>query len=152
PSAYTKGDLDFIVTRVLELTYTASDLKPFAEDLDYDRAPFEWDEERRAQLRAELDAYYASIYGLTKDELRYILDPQDVYGPDFPGETFRVLKEREVKQYGEYRTRRLVLNAWDDLGLEPRNRDARYDADSLLSPSDAEAKLVLTQQTVRERS
>jgi hypothetical protein len=35
-----------------------------------------------------------------------------VYGPIFPGETFRVFKEKE-KQYGEYRTRRLVLEAWD---------------------------------------
>jgi hypothetical protein len=36
-------------------------------------------------------------------------------GHDFPGETFRVLKEKEEKQYGEYRTRRLVLEAWDKL-------------------------------------
>jgi hypothetical protein len=33
----------------------------------------------------------------------------------FPGETFRLLKEREIKEYGEYRTRRLVLEAWDRL-------------------------------------
>lgn len=116
------SDLDFIVPRVLELTYTAWDLKPFAEDLGYDGAPFAWDEERRGVLRAELDAYYAALYGLTRDELRYILDPQDVFGPDFPSETFRVLKERELRQLGEYRTRRLVLEAWDRLGLEPRNR------------------------------
>ncbi|MCA9741399.1 N-6 DNA methylase [candidate division KSB1 bacterium] len=77
--------------------------------------PFKWDEDRRALLRAELDAYYAHLYGLTRDELRYILDPQDVYGEDFPGETFRVLKEKEIKKYGEYRTRRLVLEAWDRL-------------------------------------
>jgi hypothetical protein len=32
-----------------------------------------------------------------------------------PGETLRVLKEKEEKQYGEYRTRRLVLKAWDEL-------------------------------------
>jgi hypothetical protein len=75
--------------------------------------PFIWHEERRALIRAELDARIARLYGLTRDELRYILDPQDVYGPDFPGETFRVLKEKEIKQYGEYRTRRLVLAAWD---------------------------------------
>ncbi|MBV5279714.1 MAG: hypothetical protein J0651_00070, partial [Actinobacteria bacterium] len=31
--------------------------------------PFRWDEVRRAQLRAELDAYYARLYGLTRDEL-----------------------------------------------------------------------------------
>jgi len=77
---------------------------------------FRWDEVRRAQIRAELDAYYARLYGLTRDELRYILDPKDVYGPDFPGETFRVLKEKEIRRYGEYRTRRLVLEVWDGQG------------------------------------
>lgn len=77
--------------------------------------PFIWHEERRAQLRAELDAYIAKLYGLSRDELRYILDPKDVYGPDFPGETFRVLKEKEERLYKEYRTRRLVLEAWDAL-------------------------------------
>ncbi|HEX2915795.1 MAG TPA: N-6 DNA methylase, partial [Chloroflexia bacterium] len=75
--------------------------------------PFIWNEERRAHIRAELDARVARLYGLTRDELRYILDPADIYGPDFPGETFRVLKEKEIKQYGEYRTRRLVLEKWD---------------------------------------
>ncbi len=77
--------------------------------------PFKWDEDRRAVLKAELDAIYAHLYGLTTEELRYILDPQDVYGPDFPGETFRVLKEKEIRNYGEYRTRRLVLEAWERL-------------------------------------
>ncbi len=78
--------------------------------------PFKWDEERRATLKAELDAIYAKLYGLTTEELRYILDPQDVYGPDFPGETFRVLKEKEIRKYGEYRTKRLVLEAWERMG------------------------------------
>jgi len=55
----------------------------------------------------------ARLYGLTRNELRYILDPKEVHGEDFPGETFRVLKEKEVSLYGEYRTRRLVLEAWD---------------------------------------
>ncbi len=109
--------------------------------------PFRWDEDRRAVLRAELDAYYARLYGLTRKQLRYILDPadltprelDDILDPyeevadpldpagyatrcaqsDFPGETFRVLKEKEMRQYGEYRTRRLVLEAWRRLaGLE----------------------------------
>lgn len=78
--------------------------------------PFKWDEDRRAVLKAELDAIYAHLYGLTTEELRYILDPQDVYGPDFPGETFRVLKEKEIRHYGEYRTKRLVMEAWERMG------------------------------------
>ncbi len=59
-------------------------------------------------------------YGLTRDELRYILDPKDIHGPDFPGETFRVLKEKEEKQYGEYPTRRLALEAWEILSKNRR--------------------------------
>ena len=90
-------------------------MRPWAEDLGYNGPPFGWDEARRAHLRADLDAAYAHLYGLTRDELRYILDPADIYGPDFPSETFRVLKEKEIRQHGEYRTARLVLAAWDRL-------------------------------------
>lgn len=95
-----------------EMALQVDDLSLFQ---DLAPPPFIWHEERRAVLRAELDALIAKLYGLSRDELRYILDPQDVYGPDFPGETFRVLKERELRQYGEYRTQRLVLAAWDRL-------------------------------------
>jgi hypothetical protein len=62
-----------------------------------------------------LVAYYTRLYSLTRDELRYILDPKEVYGEDFSGKAFRVLKEKEVKAFGEYRTRHLVLDAWDKL-------------------------------------
>ena len=41
--------------------------------------PFRWDEVRRAQIRAELDAYYARLYGLTRDELRHILNLKELY-------------------------------------------------------------------------
>ena len=115
PEAYTPQDIEFISSRVLELVYTAWDMQPFAQDMGYQGAPFVWNPERRAILRAELDAKYAKLYGLTRDELRYILDPSDVYGAEFPSETFRVLKNKEMKEYGEYRTQRLVLAAWDDL-------------------------------------
>jgi hypothetical protein len=115
PNHYTEADLAFIVPRVLELTYTAHDLKPWAEDLGHNGPPFEWNPNRRALLRAELDAYYARLYSLTRDELRYILDPADVMGDDYPSETFRVLKNSEIRAFGEYRTQRLVLEAWDRL-------------------------------------
>ena len=99
--------------RVLELTYTAWEMQPFARDLGNEGEPFRWDPERRALLRAELDAYYAYLYGLSKKELRYILDPKDVMGEDYPSETFRVLKDNEIRKYDEYRTQRLVLESYD---------------------------------------
>ena len=115
PDHYAETDFDFIVPRVLELTYTSHDLLPWVEDLGYSGPPFGFDPDRRAGLRAELDAYYARLYGLSRDELRYILDPADCMGEDYPSETFRVLKNNELRQFGEYRTQRLVLAAWDRL-------------------------------------
>jgi hypothetical protein len=124
PDSYSPPDMAFIAPRVVELTYTAWDLLPFAEDILAEvgveswnawfprnpvaansassaveglrPAPFPFDPERRALLRAELDAYYAKLYGLNRDELRYILDPADVVGEDYPTETFRVLKNNEL--------------------------------------------------------
>jgi hypothetical protein len=113
PAFFNHSYLSFITPRVLELTYTSSSMSSFAEDLGYVGAPFSWNEGRRAQLRAELDAWYAHAYGLTRDKLRYILDPADVMGVGYPSETFRGLKRNEIRLYGEYRTRRLVLDAWD---------------------------------------
>ena len=127
PSIYTDELLEKIVPRVLELTYTAHDLRPFYLDIVYENSywdlrtgryrdsPWLWNQDRRAVLRSELDAIYARLYGLTRDDLRYILDPSDMMGDDYPSETFRGLKSKEIRYLGEYRTRRLVLEAWDKM-------------------------------------
>jgi len=115
PSAFSSSDLTFIKSRVLELTYNSHAMRRWAEDLGHVGAPFEWNEPRRAILRAELDAFFALKYGLSRDELRYVLDPSDVRGPDYPSETFRVLKSNEEARFTEFRTQRLVLEAFDQL-------------------------------------
>jgi hypothetical protein len=103
PSTYTDSDCAFIIPRVLELTYTSHSVTPFARELGCNGPPFKWDKGRRAQLRADLDAFYARAYGLARDELRYILDPGDVKGSDYPSETFRVLKTNEIRRFGEFK-------------------------------------------------
>ncbi|GHT97681.1 hypothetical protein FACS1894142_2730 [Spirochaetia bacterium] len=97
-ASYVPPSLEFLAKQ----SFTPSVLEPFVFNPD-----------RRAQLRASLDARYAKLYGLSRDELRYILDPARVMGEDYPSETFRVLKDKEMTEYGEYRTGRLVLEAWD---------------------------------------
>ncbi len=124
PSSFGAKEFAFVVPRVLELTYTSHAMAPFARDLSYDGPPFTWNEDRRALLRAELDAFYARAYGLTRDELRYILDPEDAMGPGYPSETFRVLKTNEIRRFGEYRTARLVLAAWDAAECDKHGRKA----------------------------
>jgi len=113
PQYYSERDVQFIQSRSLELSYSSNAMAPLAKDFKKDDPPPPWDPERRALLRADLDAYYAYLYGLTRRELEYILDPKTVMGDDYPSETFRVLKENECKEFGEFRTQRLVLEAWD---------------------------------------
>jgi hypothetical protein len=72
--------------------------------------------DQRAQLMAEIDALVGhAVYGLTRSEMLYVLDPANLLGDDCGVETFRALKNRELREYGEYRTQRLVLDAWDEL-------------------------------------
>ena len=94
---------DWLLPRVLELTYTAWDLKAFAEDCGDGGPPFVWDSERRFQLRCEIDAAFFHLYGLSRDDTAYILD------------TFPVLKRSEKREHGEYRTKRVVLKTYDAL-------------------------------------
>lgn len=148
PRNYSSEDIAYLVPRVLELVYTSNDLSSFAADI-YANAdektqmtirdrymeagievveekhlrPFVWSNGRRPKVRAEIDAYYGHLYGLTRTEMRYVLDPKELFGSDFPSETFRVLMEREIKLQGEYRTQRLVLEAFDELANSDRFRD-----------------------------
>lgn len=119
-----------IVSRVARLCYFNHDLDGWAEELWNELSPkqqteipelgrkecFIYDPEKRAVLQAELDAIFAHLYGLDTEDLRYILDPEDICGKGCINETFRVLKDNELRQYGEYRTKRLVLEAWNKFG------------------------------------
>jgi hypothetical protein len=70
--------------------------------------------DERARLFAEIEVLVArEVFGLTRDELRYVLDPDNLLGQGSGIETFRVLRDREKRQLGEYRTQRLVQEAWD---------------------------------------
>ena len=94
---------DWLLPRILELTYTEWKLKAFAEDCGDDGPPFIWNPERRFQLRGELDAAFFHMYGISRNDTAYILD------------TFPVLQQSEVRTHGEYRTKRAVLETYDAL-------------------------------------
>jgi hypothetical protein len=108
PSTFTKTtpwghDLlkNWICRRVLELTYTAWDLEPFAKDCGYDGPPFIWDEERRFLLRCELDTAYFHLYGIKRNDVDYIM------------ETFPQVKDKDEKHHGTYRTKQTILCIYD---------------------------------------
>ena len=126
PSAYTPALTNFIVPRVIELTYTAWDLEPFARDVlvevgvaqwnawfpanPIDEAgtpqPFVWDEERRFDLRCDLDALYFHLYNISREDVDYIM------------ETFPIVKRKDEAEHGRYRTKEVILQKYDDLAGE----------------------------------
>jgi hypothetical protein len=93
----------FVRARVLELTFTSTRIRPYAQDVvgGDPGEPFRWLPERRHQIRAELDAAMLHLYGLDRDDAGHILD------------SFFVLRRYEERDQGEFRTKRLVLAAYD---------------------------------------
>ncbi|MDE0179426.1 MAG: N-6 DNA methylase [Gammaproteobacteria bacterium] len=106
---------DWFLPRVLELTYTAWNMKAFAEDCGDDGAPFLWDAERRHLIRCEIDAAFCHLYGLSRGDTAHILD------------TFPALKRTEQREHGEYRTEYLVLQTYDALAAAAK-RGVAYES------------------------
>jgi hypothetical protein len=122
PCPWSPGEslADWIRPRVLELTYTAWDLQPFARDLGYDGPPFRWDDERRFQLRCELDAAFFILYLGTPDEwereatpgLKALFPaPRDAVG--YILDQFPIVRRKDEERYGTYRTREVLLEMYD---------------------------------------
>ena len=88
---------EIVRDHVLRLIYTSDDMSPLARDLGYTGLPFVWDAEERRHLRARLDALYFHLYGLSKDDVGYILD------------TFPIVREQDEEEFGNYRTKELIL-------------------------------------------
>ena len=95
-----------IVATVLELSYTAVDLALFARDLGHiakdgsAKPPFTWDDNRRMNLRAKLDALFFNLYGITdRKTISYVYS------------TFPIVEGEETEAYGRYLSRDLCL-AW----------------------------------------
>jgi hypothetical protein len=117
PAAYTrpfgpKSAAEIVQEAVLELTYTAHDMAPFAKDIGYvDEAgevkpPFIWDEDRRLHLRAKLDALYFILYGVLDPENR----AQSRDDVEYIYSTFPIVEREETKRWGSYRSRDLCLS------------------------------------------
>jgi len=122
---------------VLELTFTAWDLEPFARDCGYDGPPFVWDDERRFLIRCELDAVFFRLYlpsaangewrmvireeGAVVDETpeqlaelkKYFPTPRDAVA--YIMETFPIVKRKDEQKYGEYRTKDTILEIYDEM-------------------------------------
>ena len=106
------GMSEWVALRVMELSCTAIDLMPFARKVWRDLnkgtsagANFSgtliWNEARRFLILCELDAAFFLLYGINRDDIDYIM------------ETFPIVKRKDEQKYGEYRTKRVILECYD---------------------------------------
>lgn len=93
----------WISDRVLKLTCTANDMLPLAEAAGFDAGVHKWKPDERARLRAELDAAYFILYGISRDDAEYILS------------TFTGTERRDAAETGGFRTAELILTEYDRL-------------------------------------
>lgn len=109
----------WLLPRVIELTYTAWDLKHFAEDCGYDGPPFRWDRERRFLLCCELDAAFFYLYLGTPEDWQKEPDsltslfPAPRNAVEYIMDTFPIVKRTDEKQFGSYRTKETILDIYD---------------------------------------
>jgi hypothetical protein len=105
PASFAKHDewlgnaADFVIDRAVRLSATGIELAGFAAELGCDLA--HWDDNVRRLLRSELDAAFFHFYGIERDNADYIM------------ETFPIVKRKDEGAYGEYRTKRLILESYD---------------------------------------
>ena len=112
---------DWLLPRVLELTYTAWDLEAFAADCGWSGPPFWWDEERRFLLRCELDAAFFHLYLGPQTEWQQQPEaltrafPTPRHAVSYIMDTFPIVKRKDEAKHGHYRTKETILQIYDAL-------------------------------------
>jgi len=136
PWASTRSVREWTCQRALELTFTADDLAPFARDCGWLGPPFRWVAERREEIRCELDAAFFHLYGIAREDVDYILD------------TFPIVRRNDEKRFGEYRTKRRILELYDRMQRAMETGEAFV---SDLDPPPGDARACHSAASVDER-
>jgi hypothetical protein len=128
---------NWLLPRVLELSYCAWDLEPMARDCGYPGPPFRWDEERRFLLRCELDSAFFHLFlpgapdgqwmparsseGTLRDDIpdglveikHHFPNPRNAVA--YIMDSFNSVRRKDQKKHGEYRTKRVILEIYDEM-------------------------------------
>lgn len=133
---------DWLFPRILELVYTAHDLAPLAKDCGYAGPPFVWDDDRRFEIRCELDAAFFHLYlpcesngdwrtanGETAEQLtalkKHFPTPRDAVA--FIMDQFPIVKQKDEEAHGRYRTKERILEIYDEM-LKAQRTGREYES------------------------
>ncbi|MGD0358596.1 MAG: N-6 DNA methylase [Terracidiphilus sp.] len=125
----------FIYPRSLELCYTTNSLNAFAIQSGCALPPFRWDDDRRFVLRCELDAAFFHLYlpaepngdwspaenEKAEDRARLKASfPTPRAAVAYIMDTFPIVKRKDEEKWGEYRTKRVILEIYDAMAEAAR--------------------------------
>lgn len=99
---YTQRVKDLIRKSIVEIVCDNEDLQQFGEEYFEEVRLSNYSDINRFNLFCSLDAIYAHLYGLEKEEMDYIL------------ETFPIVKRKDIDKYGSYRTKETILKLYDE--------------------------------------
>ncbi|CAN7165278.1 SAM-dependent methyltransferase [Microbacterium foliorum] len=89
----------WLMPRAAELVMVSGLGVAFSERLG--NTIYDWDVSRRGRIRAEIDGAFFHLFGFAQEEINYIMD------------SFPIVKRKDEAEFGEYRTKRLILENYD---------------------------------------
>jgi hypothetical protein len=99
---------DWLTQRVLWLNCRAVDMNELADEFQWSGSKRGWDLNSRAIVRSELDGAMFHLYGISRDDVEYIM------------ETFPIVKKKELREFGEYRTKKMILDVYEHMAEAER--------------------------------
>lgn len=124
----------WILPRVVELTYTSEHLRSFARAFGFVSGPSRWNDDRRFIILCELNAAFFRLFGVRRDDVDYVL------------ETFPLVRARNEEQFGEYRTKRVILEIYDAMAEAERTGVAYQ---THLDPPPADLRVAHQEEPIR---
>jgi hypothetical protein len=100
---------DFLISRALRLCWTSGELNCLGNEIEPNGSPYDWNQQNRRVIRAEIDAAVAHLYDISQEDFRYIINQ------------FDILKERQKSKYGYYRRKEECMCEFEDLDVYRRN-------------------------------
>jgi len=147
PWGRTETIKDWMAARVLELTFTAWDMEPFARSFGFSGHPFQWSDDRRFELTCELNAACFHLYlpadsdgnwsitesgTLPRPDLvpNYFASPRHAMA--YILEQFPIVRRADETYFNCYRTKERIIEIYDAM-LSAQRSGRPYL--SLLDPS-----------------
>jgi hypothetical protein len=154
---------DWLLPRVLEMAYTAWDLEPFAQDCGFKVNPFRWDDERRFEIRCEIDACFFHLYLPANSDGTWVESGHGAH-PQITSfkrhfekpraavshilDQFPITSRKDEQAFGCYRTKVRVLEIYDAI-VNARNSGRGYITSLNPPPGQASVSVCPTTGTPR---